>query len=156
MSKYTFMCEDWNQFGTIERTAKVTFEGTSLHDMLEQFEMFLKGQGFVFDGVIDVVPLDDGHSDNENEDWSDNPFFSTDDNNIIVGGAAAQPSYSIESEDITLDLNIQGAEDLYGDVQVDTHISTAQASCPICKLTRDQLGDAICFDQDCGLRGKDF
>jgi hypothetical protein len=34
---------------------KIEFEAETLTDILEQFEMFLRGCGYVFDGQLDIV-----------------------------------------------------------------------------------------------------
>ena len=51
MAKYTFISEE-----SLNRS-KITFEfeAVSLTDMLEQFEHFLRGCSFVFDGFVDIV-----------------------------------------------------------------------------------------------------
>ena len=55
MAKYTFISEE-----SLNRS-KVTFEfeAVSLTEMLEQFEYFLRGSGFMFDGFIDIVESED-------------------------------------------------------------------------------------------------
>jgi predicted nucleic acid-binding Zn-ribbon protein len=66
MARYTFTCEhfNYNDFNGDEQNvaAKHTteFRADTLETMLENFEMFLRGSGFVFDGVIDVVSVEDG------------------------------------------------------------------------------------------------
>jgi hypothetical protein len=63
MARYTFTCEhfDYNDFNGDEQNvaAKHTteFRADTLETMLENFEMFLRGAGFQFDGVIDVIYL---------------------------------------------------------------------------------------------------
>jgi hypothetical protein len=57
MSKFTFICEDepmpFSNGVVTKRTAE--FCCVSLPDVLQEFEMFLHGCGFHFDGVIDIV-----------------------------------------------------------------------------------------------------
>jgi hypothetical protein len=58
MSKFTFIYEEepfpyLNEGVTAKRT--VEFSAVSLTDILTEFENFLKGNGFVFDGNIDIV-----------------------------------------------------------------------------------------------------
>ena len=61
MSRYTFKCEHFdysNPFNSDERIASTItqeFRGESLSDILENFEMFLRGSGFHFEGVVDIV-----------------------------------------------------------------------------------------------------
>ena len=67
MARYTFTCEhfDYNDFNGDEQNvaAKHTteFRADTLETMLENFEMFLRGAGFHFDGVIGVVSMEDGN-----------------------------------------------------------------------------------------------
>jgi hypothetical protein len=40
------------------RTVTTTTDAVTLHDILEEFEMFLRGCGFFIDGKLDIVPDD--------------------------------------------------------------------------------------------------
>ena len=83
MARYTFTCEhfDYDMFRGEENgvASKHTteFSADELTTMLENFELFLRGSGFVFDGVIDVVNPDanddifhDGDEEVVNDTWS--------------------------------------------------------------------------------------
>ena len=50
MPKFKFECQH-------ESGEKITYESDKIYifDVLEDFQNFLKGAGFIFDGVIDVV-----------------------------------------------------------------------------------------------------
>lgn len=50
MSKYTFTCEQCDG-----STITVTCEKDGLIDVIENFEFFLKGSGFHFNGTLDIV-----------------------------------------------------------------------------------------------------
>jgi hypothetical protein len=69
MARYTFTCEhfDYDMFRGEENGVASThitqFRADDLTTMLENFESFLRGAGFHFDGVIDVVSVDDGKED---------------------------------------------------------------------------------------------
>ena len=60
MSKFTFICEDeampWSRGIVSKKT--VEFSGDSLSDIVSEFEMFLKGCGFNFEGQLDLVNTD--------------------------------------------------------------------------------------------------
>ena len=60
MSKYSFIKEpdpdNWLTEG--DSTLTVTFSKITLEDIVSEFEYFLKGAGFVFDGHLDIVPDD--------------------------------------------------------------------------------------------------
>ena len=57
MSKFTFIKEpdpdNWLDEG--DSTITVTFSQISLENIVSEFEYFLKGAGFVFDGHLDFV-----------------------------------------------------------------------------------------------------
>lgn len=57
MSKFTFICEDENIPFSGDITTKRTFEfnGENLDDIVHEFETFLKGCGFNFNGKLDFV-----------------------------------------------------------------------------------------------------
>ena len=73
MARYTFTCEhlDYDMFRGEENgvASKHTteFSADTLETMLENFELFLRGSGFVFDGVIDVVKPESDNFENEEE-----------------------------------------------------------------------------------------
>ena len=60
MSKFTFICEDeampWSAGITSKKT--VEFNGDSLSEIVGEFQMFLKGCGFNFEGQLDLVDTD--------------------------------------------------------------------------------------------------
>ena len=75
MARYTFICEhlEYDMFRGVENgvASKHTteFNADDLTTMLENFELFLRGAGFQFDGVLDVVkPEDEEEIDFEIED----------------------------------------------------------------------------------------
>jgi len=74
MARYTFTCEhfDYNNFtgAELDVASKHTteFRADDLTTMLENFELFLRGSGFHFDGVLDVVKPDEEEIDFEIED----------------------------------------------------------------------------------------
>lgn len=62
--KMTFTCEhyDWDDFTGKQKepVSKIVFEtkNVALSDIMRDFESFLRGCGFGFDGVIDIVDPD--------------------------------------------------------------------------------------------------
>jgi hypothetical protein len=60
MSKFTFICEDeampWSAGITSKKT--VEFSGENLNEIISEFELFLKGCGFNFEGQLDLVNTD--------------------------------------------------------------------------------------------------
>lgn len=73
MARYTFTCEhfDYNDFNGDEQNVAskhtTQFRADELTTMLENFELFLRGSGFVFNGVIDVVKPESDNFENEEE-----------------------------------------------------------------------------------------
>ncbi len=57
MSKYTFISEDDPvSFGEgIAAKRTIEFNAVALVDVIQEFQMFLKGAGFVFDGHLDII-----------------------------------------------------------------------------------------------------
>jgi hypothetical protein len=60
MPKFTFICDHNNELGS---GPVVTFETEQVYlpSVLEDFELFLRGAGFIFDGNIDIVGGDDAN-----------------------------------------------------------------------------------------------
>ena len=64
MARYTFTCEhfNYNDFGDENNIASkhtTEFHADDLTTMIENFEMFLRGAGFHFDGALDIVSVND-------------------------------------------------------------------------------------------------
>lgn len=60
MPKFVFTCEHkdlWSNNQVCKNTHE--FEIETLDKVLENFEMFLRGAGYVFNGVVDIVPVDE-------------------------------------------------------------------------------------------------
>jgi hypothetical protein len=74
MARYTFICEhfDYDIYRSEEMdvASKHTteFRADDLNTMLQNFELFLRGAGFHFDGTIDIVNEEEGRWDDE---WHD-------------------------------------------------------------------------------------
>ena len=57
MSKFTFICEEEAMpfADSVSSRRTVEFKADSISDIVSEFEMFLKGCGFNFDGRLDLV-----------------------------------------------------------------------------------------------------
>jgi hypothetical protein len=145
MARYTFTCEhfSYNDFGDENNIASkhtTEFRADTLETMIENFEMFLRGSGFVFDGVIDVVPMEDSNDCEEDlraidefvSDQRGHRVFSSmvddllkDDGKVILSGindfdnqhsfnfdnmAAGQPTFTVNSIE---NINISSLSDDY-------------------------------------------
>ena len=73
MSKYTFIKQPEDDNWLEEGDSKLTFEfnAVSLDHLLEEFELFLKGSGFVFDGRLDITQDENFFEDLSNDDLDD-------------------------------------------------------------------------------------
>jgi hypothetical protein len=70
LMKMTFTCEHHHELLISKPLlSKITYETNQveLSNILQDFESFLRGAGFTFDGCLDIVPFDEGFSD---EDYS--------------------------------------------------------------------------------------
>lgn len=63
MSKMEFSYVQTNLFDKVEKTYNVSTNNLGLQDILEDFGMFLRGCGFVFDGVVDIVNFSEAEPD---------------------------------------------------------------------------------------------
>ena len=61
MSKFTFICQEepmpWSN-GGITSKKTVEFNGETISDIVGEFEMFLRGCGFHFEGHLELVDYD--------------------------------------------------------------------------------------------------
>ena len=70
MAKYTFICEqESTPYSTaIESKRTVEFRADGLSDVLDEFESFLRGSGFFFQGQLDII--DDSEYEDTEPDWN--------------------------------------------------------------------------------------
>lgn len=68
--RYEFKCFETDVFGQeTNNVISTSFHADTLELLLERFEYFLKGNGFHFDGKVDIVSEEE---DNESEDYNIN------------------------------------------------------------------------------------
>jgi hypothetical protein len=105
----------------------VEFSADSLPEVLEQFEMFLRGSGFCASGVLDFV---------EEEDYYNGPIdFNVDSVEEPWDGIA--PSVAMQW---TVNELMKG--------------TVKPTVCPVCKIDIDTMANYECWDQNCP-KGKD-
>ena len=71
MAKFTFINEESSYVGNCKTTTE--FSSVNIDDILERFEDFLKGAGFVFDGHLEIFetqPISETY-DTVNKDLND-------------------------------------------------------------------------------------
>jgi hypothetical protein len=132
MSRYTFTCEhfSYNNFTGDEEniTTKHTtqFRADDLTTMLENFESFLRGSGFNFDGVLDIVPIDEGNSFEEEE--------------------------STEPGDNSSRVVSWMVDDLLKNIKTEAIESTDPVNCPLCNLPKNVMEAHACWDPKCPIQ----
>jgi len=70
MSKFTFICQEESMpfAHSVQTKRTVEFEAETLNDIVNEFEMFLRGAGFHFDGNLDIVDESQWESISDEED----------------------------------------------------------------------------------------
>ena len=100
-SKFTFSYEYLDSFGNVAKTYNLTTNEVSLMALIEDFETFLKGSGFVFNGILDIVENEADGPDSmmgyvSEQERSDHDFISKQDQADMdalfpVGGEPSPP-----------------------------------------------------------------
>lgn len=91
MPRFTFICEhDSFRDGGLQSKNTYEFKGEGLMEVVEEFERFLKGSGYVFDGTLDFV--------NE-EDFSDEIKLSEDDDTFYLDPQSMNDPFPFLAED---------------------------------------------------------
>ncbi len=128
--KITLKCEQPNydvftgKEGSIERTVIHEFVAPSLSDALENYEMFLRGIGFHFDGQLDIV-TDEVVGDNTEYQGVSTQVF-----NQMVGNL--------------LNIAKVGPIDQTQDVE----------NCSRCGLSKSLMQQHVCWDNICPVHGR--
>jgi hypothetical protein len=75
MSKFTFVCQEEAMpfASSVDAKRTVEFEAETLDQLLNEFEMFLRGCGFYFRGTLDIVSYDDDIKSEDKFDFSQIP-----------------------------------------------------------------------------------
>ena len=140
MARYTFICEhlEYDMFRGEENSVAskhtTEFNADDLTTMLENFESFLRGAGFVFDGVIDVVidvvkPEDDDLT---------NFGFSTD----------------YEKDEPVQSMNYAWSKIVERHLTDMENNEIQRGTCEVCKLPLETMLQHNCFDEQCPLKMK--
>jgi hypothetical protein len=75
MSKFTFICQEESMpfVHSIQSKRTVEFNAETLDNILNEFEMFLRGAGFHFEGRLDFVNEDEWNEDNDGVEEFETP-----------------------------------------------------------------------------------
>jgi hypothetical protein len=77
MSKMEFSYTQTDMFGKVEKTYNVSTNNLVLQDILEDFELFLRGAGFVFDGIVDIVSPEEHEAEPEQTEQSNEEYVKS-------------------------------------------------------------------------------
>lgn len=133
MSKFTFICQDDPMpfsDGIVSKKT-VEFNGESLDGIISEFEMFLKGCGFQFNGQLNFVENQD-ESEWVTDEW-DTP----------------QQILLQESDPWTAVVNRH--EDELDQKYLDEVFGSSYNICPVCKLSKDTMKSHKCWDNKCPM-----
>jgi hypothetical protein len=135
MSKFTFICEDEPMpfsDGIVSKKT-VEFNGESLNDIISEFEMFLRGCGFHFNGQLDFV---DNHSDNFDYSALPPEWFTEE-----FKTPQSDPWTKIVQRHEE-DLEQQYLNNVFG---------SSEFICPVCKLSEKTMEGHKCWDANCPI-----
>ena len=141
MAKYTFIYEHepTPYDGTVESKRTVEFYADSLEQIFSEFESFLRGSGFNFNGVVDIVEEESYEEYREESKWDfsaipqNNFLFSTVGEDIKLDFGAAQPALDLQLDEESIQIDLSGS----------------QEKCPICKLSKSIMKAEKCYDPEC-------
>jgi hypothetical protein len=126
MSKFKFVSEE-NHFSSPISTKTVEFSAVIIEDVLQEFENFLLGCGFKFDGKVDIIKDDEIDIYKELEELeamelsiSDKDYF----------GNLPQNNWPFAKIQPT-------------------------AVCPVCKIDNETMSKHVCYDSNCPKGNKD-
>ena len=131
--KFTLKCEHYDYdiyTGKKLETEHVIiseFDAVGLDDILEKFEMFLRGNGFGIDGTLDVVKDD-------YNDYSDH-----------YDVAQEEPDYDHPEANFSW----PDREQAYSSLEEDKI-----SMCPVCRIDTNIMKNHTCFDKNCPKESK--
>lgn len=139
MSKYTFTCEYTDISGQPDGS-KITIEvqEDTLMSVVEAFERFLKGAGFIFDGYLQIVDEEEYPAGTYQEDEEE----TTTNNTYRTTWPFAKSVELYDSQDVMPMPGTMGGATVV--LSID--------KCKRCGLTREQLGTNTCYDENCEFK----
>ena len=164
--KFTFKSK-FQGFGSPETTME--FEADSLNDVITYFEQFLRGAGYHFDGVLDIVPPDDemNYDDDNNEeifvdygksDYSDFQVNCDVTSPVTFNWTADQlakditDKFVINPSETNVEYNLTG-QGKHINLTINEEVtSLSKTVCPVCKLPTSTMQNHTCYDPNCGMK----
>jgi hypothetical protein len=130
MSKFTFICQEESMpfAHSIQSKRTVEFNAETLDSILNEFEMFLRGAGFHFNGQLDIVNVDEW-----NEDSDGIEEFKT-------------PQFQFDEEEIKKrwDATIQS-------MMNPPKFRASEEKCSVCNIAKSQMKGHRCWDTKCPI-----
>jgi len=117
----------------LDNRVTMEFNKETLTEVIAQFQDFLRGCGYYFDGNLEIV------------DHSEEQLFEDDQQSARVFDTMAS---SLTSESFTVNLPDYGAAQ---PISIDLSGFTS-TTCPVCKLDANVMSRHKCFDPKCGLK----
>jgi hypothetical protein len=92
MNKFTFVYQNLDIYSN-ELTSKITTEtnAKTLNEVLEEFECFLKGAGYHFNGKIDIVKEEDDYDFDDDDDDNSDEIWDDENEQIVSPGSVTWP-----------------------------------------------------------------
>jgi hypothetical protein len=130
MSKFTFVCQEESMpfVDSIQSKRTVEFNAETLDDILNEFEMFLRGAGFHFNGQLDIVNVDEWNEDNDGIEEYETPQFQFDEEEIKK----------------RWDATIQS-------MMNPPKFRASEEKCSVCNIAKSQMKGHRCWDTKCPI-----
>lgn len=162
MSKFTFVCQEESTplSRIVETKRTVEFRADGLSDVLQEFEHFLRGAGFHFDGYLDIVSEEDFQSEDDEEtegklssiDWTVSQLMK---GPITLQDVTKEEGFFIQPHpnDSGIDLSNYGAAQptisVGGGVDTITLSDLHRDFCQVCGLQKSVMKAHNCYDSNC-------
>jgi len=124
MPNFTLTCEHrkpWDE--SLDTRITVEFDKETLTEVIDQFQDFLRGCGYYFDGHLEIVTDEEAEVDDEAYFW----LTDTHDGARAFDNMASSLMNPPEQQ-------------------------TTCSNCPVCKLDAEVMSRHKCFDPKCGLK----
>ena len=105
----------------------IEFTADSLMTVLEQFEFFLKGSGFYFNGKLDIVNEDEWNEDNDGVEEFETPQY----NSFLDEQAKQRWNATIHS------------------LMNPPRFRANATTCEVCGLNKEMMATHHCYDDNC-------
>jgi hypothetical protein len=130
MSKFTFVCQEESMpfVHSTQSKRTVEFNAETLDDILNEFEMFLRGAGFHFNGQLDIVNVDEWNEDNDGIEEYETPQFQFDEEEIKK----------------RWDATIQS-------MMNPPKFRASEEKCSVCNIAKSQMKGHRCWDTKCPI-----